>query len=399
MKQFVVDTDLYWTLPGPRDFIARVAACASRSRILCLNLPLDLVPGTWEGVRKGLEDAHIDKVQELIIRGGTDIAADVGVHFGQSRVTAEQVASIMADQPSAIILRSIGEEARANCERYAHEFMGAIGEVKGNISLVIGFSEIGMRRDAYDSGIQIIVFDGGLTRDEMDAYVALRMLNRRGPGSTSLTRHIVSEFAGNDVDFAEKLMRLTEDQIVRVIEHLPAMMSDDSERWRTRSWLHRTESVSMSTGAHVLHDRFLMDNAATQEEKNEARKRIEKRYWMACVNALTPWLEERRLQVIGYFNEGLLQIAKENDGKIPRPQGKDKQGNERIVHTDMDELEYNNIVGMCAKGILSATTQEQMNALSICKTAKAVRDNVAHLRMPDPEDVIELVRKMDLLVS
>jgi len=393
MKKFVVDTDLYWTLPGPRRFISRVAGYAACSRILCINLPLDLMPGTWEGVKKGLTDAHVGNVFDLIIRGGTDIAADIGVHFDRSRVTAEQLAGMTAEQPTAIILRSMGEEARHNCECYAHEFMNAIGSVKGNTHLVIGFNEPDLRADQHNAGIQVVVFDGSLTYDEMDAYVALRMLNHMGPGSTRLTRMIVSEFAGHDVDFAERLMWLDESHIVNIIDQLPVMMGDDQERWRTRSWLHRTESVANANSPHVLHDRFLMEHAGSPEEKEGARKRIEQRYWRACVKAMTPWLEERRMRVVSFFDDQIYEIAKQHDGKIPRPQG------DRTIYSDPEELEYNNIVGMYFKGILEARTQPQRDAIAICKTAKSVRDDIAHLRMPNSEDIMGLVRKMDQLLG
>jgi hypothetical protein len=392
MKQVIVDTDLYWTLPGPRRFISRVAGYAVRSRILCINLPLDLMPGTWEGVKKGLTDAHVTNVIDLTIRSGTDIAADIGVHFDLNRVTAEQLAGMKAEQPTAVILRSIGEEARSNCEHYAHEFMSVISSVQGNIHLVIGFNKDGLREDMHDNGIQVLVFDGGLTYDEMDAYVALRMLDDMGPGSTRLTRKIVSEFAGHDVDFAERLMMLDEFQIVNIIDHLGTLMGEELERWRSYSWLKRTESLSSPKLPHVLHDRYLADHAGSPEAKDVAKKRIDQRYWRACVKAMTPWLEERRMRVIGYFHDQLQEIANQYSGKIPRPQG------ERTIYADPEELEYNNIVGMAYKNYLTPKTQKQRDALTICKTAKAIRDDIAHLRKPNPEDIMEIIRQMDKLL-
>jgi hypothetical protein len=389
MKKFNFDADLYWSLPGPRSFVTRVASYAKRSRILCINLPIDLMPGTWEGVKKGLTDAHVGKVIDLVIRGGTDIAADIGVHFDKIRVTPEQLAGMITEMPSAVILRSVTDDARINCEKYAQEFMESITAQKGNIHLVIGFNEEGLRKDHHDNGIQVVVFDGALSFDEMDAYVALRMLDKQGPGSTRLTRMIVSEFAGYDVDFAEKLIALEEDRIINILDNLGGFMGDEPDRWRTRSWLHRSESLPSLGLAHVLLDRFLADHGSTSIEKDAALKRIQQRYWRACVKAITPWLEENRQRVIGCFSDQLKTIAAKNEGKISRPQA------DREVLIDPDELEYNNIVGMCFGKHLIAKTKRQIDALSVCKSAKNVRDDISHLRMPNPSTVVELIRKMD----
>ena len=226
MKSSSMVTDLYWSLPGPRRFISRIAEHAKRSRIMFINLPLEPLPGTWEGVKKGLADAHIGNVVNLIIRDGTDIASDIGVHFSRRRVIAGELVAICASQRTAVLLLPKDDVARRNCDQYANEFMNAINprDVEANIHLVVGINEEAFTKDEHKGGIQVVVFDEGLAPDEMEAYVALRMLDRPGPGSTRLARSIVSEFAGFDVEFAEQLMTLDESKLINITASLPALM-------------------------------------------------------------------------------------------------------------------------------------------------------------------------------
>lgn len=393
MSKISIATDLYWSLPSPRNFITRVADSVSSSRILWVNLPTEVLPGTWEGVVTGLRDAHIENTINLIIRGGTDIASDIGVHFSAKRVTAEELISLEAPRRTAIILRAEGPEGAKNCNAYAQEFLEAIGKGDGNVHLVIGGHDDFLTSDVKQGEIQVIAFDGGLSADEMDAYVALRMLSRPGPGSTRLSRAIISEFSGFDVELAEQMIQLDESQIVNIVDNLGILMGDGPYRWRSDSWLMRTRSSSAPGMTHVLHDRFMSEHGLG-EEKEKAAGRIRARYWRACVKTLTPWLEERRVRVIGYFDEQIQRLASANQGKIAKP-----LPNNRVIYIDPAELEYNNIVGISRNPGIPINTADQAAALRICKSAKDVRDDIAHLRMPKPTDVNRLVDEMDRLVN
>ena len=96
--------------------------------------------------------------------------------------------------------------------------------------------------------------------------------------------------------------------------------------------------------------------------------------------------------VLGKFKTQINAIARANSGKILKP-----IGNEKTVKIDPEELEYNNIVGMARNGPMEVTTGDERAALSICTVAKKVRDEIAHLRMPDPGDIMRLIAEMDRL--
>ena len=396
MANAMIDSNLYWRLPGPRSFITRISEKVLSTRLLWVNLPIHSIPGTWDGVEEGVRHAHIDKVIKLRISGGTDISGEVGVHFDKLRLTAAELILHTADRRSAVILLPQDDDGKANCSKYAGEFMQSIDKGVGNVLLIIGGNEESIIADTSNLGIQVIAFDGGLSQDEMDAYVAIRMLDRPGPGSTRLTRAIVSEFAGFDVELAEQIMQLNESQIVNIMSNLGILMGDSPFRWRYDSWLWLTRSSSTSGMTHTLHDKYLSEHGPISG-RSQALDRIKQRYWRACVKTISPWLEERRKAVIGIFGTQIKAEAANNNGMIPKFIGKDRFGNDKFAQLDPEEVEYNNIVGMIRHGKLSATTVEEKCAESVCRLTKVVRDEIAHLRAPLPGDVIDLIREMDRL--
>lgn len=391
-----IDSNLYWRLPGPRNFITRISEKVLNTRLLWVNLPLHMIPGTWDGVEEGVRHAHIDNVIKLRIGGGTDISGEIGVHFGQHNLTAAELMLHTADRRSAVFLLPQDDDGKANCSKYAEEFIQSIENGHGNVLLIIGGHEELLTTDTNNLGIQVIAFDGGLSQDEMDAYVAIRMLDRPGPGSTRLTRAIVSEFAGFDVELAEQIMQLNESQIVNIMSNLGILMGDSPFRWRYDSWLWLTRSASTPGMTHALHDKYLSDHGPVSG-RGHALDRIKRRYWRACVKTISPWLEERRKPVINIFSAQIKAEAARNGGTIPRPVGKDRNGNDRFIQLDPEELEYNNIVGMVRYGKINPTTIEEKCAESVCRFTKGVRDEIAHLRAPSPGDVIDLIREMDRL--
>lgn len=392
MDKPTIVPELYWSLPTPRDFIYRIAHGATNSRIIWINMPHEVPAGTWDHIKMGLQQGNIDPVISLKIGRGTDIAAEIGAHFDVPRLTAAELMHHQAREPSAVILLPEGDGGTKNCSDFAEAFLHAIGQGVGNIHLVIGGHEESMTEDQFTDDIRAVVFDGGLSPDEMDAYVALRMITRPGPGSTRLSRAIVTEFAGFDAELAETLMQFNESQLVNITDHLKSLMGSDPVRWKHDSWLIRTRSAADRRATHVLHDQFLADHGAG-DARTQASDRIRRRYWKACVKTLTPWLEERRLKVIKIFDKQLQAEAALNNGKILKPIGP------RFVEIDPDEVEYNNIVGMYRNGKITTGSTTEVCVVSVCGLAKDVRDEIAHLRMPKPRDVKNLITEMDRLIG
>ncbi len=386
-----IDAQLYWSLPGPREFVHKIAARASASRVLAINTPKHTIGGTWGKVKEGLRNAHIDQIIELIIRKGTDISEDVGVHLSTGRITAGQLAAVTENMRTAIMLRAEDPEANDLCAQYTTEFLEATEHSHGNIHLVTALHDIDYQNDQSAPDVEIIAFDGGVSQDEMDAYVSLRMITRPGPGSTRLVRALVSEFAGFDIHLAERLMLLDESQILAIQGTLNGLLDEDHERWRNDSWLDGTRS-SAHPNRHILLDQYLSLNGSVAA-REEASTRINRRYWKACVKIITPWIEERKALVMKYFRPQIDRIASGNNGKITVPRSN------RTAEIHPEVLELNNIVGMYYSNQIKAATPTEMSAIKVCQCVKAVRDDIAHLRAPTSQALVELIYEMDRLVG
>lgn len=390
----VIDAGLYWLIPGPRSLIQRIATQIPSVRIMVVNLPHLPVPGTIDGISKGLVEAHLDTVIHLVVRRSTDIAGDVGVHFGNGngRITAAELARISLPSTRAIVLLPQDQEGQALCDEYTIEFVNALPHAFGNVHLITMIHDPSCEGDKCNGELLQISFDGGLTQDEMEAYVGLRMARRPGPGSTRLMRAIVSEFSGFDAQFSERLMSLDDGLIISIRDHLGMLMGDDHDRWRTLSWLNGTLS-QVSKIPHVLHEYYLSEHG-TVHQKEVARNIIDRLYWRACLKAITPWIEERRLEVIRPFLSQLRGIAENHsEGKIEIPMVK---GTRKI---DPEDVEYNNIPPMVKSRQLELKTDAQRRAMNICRLVKPVRDDIAHLRAPSTSQIIDLVQAMDDLVK
>lgn len=387
-----IDSALYAMLPGPCAFIHRVALSANEHRHLVINHPHSISLGLRNAVRRGLLDAHIDPEDVIIltIQDDADVAACVGVHFGHQRMTGAVFAGIGGTAPKAVVLIAVGKQSQSHCDNYAADFRSATAYSHGLTRLVTLMQEADFREDMTDGASRVITFDGGLLPQEMSAYIAFRMVNRPCFGSTGLLTAIVAEFAGFDAEFAERLMLMNTSQLLGIQTCLELLMEEDPLRWRHASWL--TGSLShCSTTPHVLHDCYLA-KYGVGDTRELARKRIEARYWRACVREITPWIEERRHNVMSVFRPKLHAIAAGHPSgmiAIPSP----SPHKERYVHPE--DVETNNIVGMVRHGVLSVDGANEIMALSLCRLIKPVRDDIAHLRAPSATDLVELVSRVD----
>ena len=385
---------LYWGLPTPADFVRRVASQTRQHRATVLSLTRHQLPGIWEQVKDGLARAEIPAVVDLNIHDGTDIAYEVGPHFECAFLTAAKLAETSARELTAVLLRPKGDYARRNCESYFRAFLDALAHAGGNTYLLVEIADGEITEDSSAEGFQVLAFDGAISSDEMAAYVGLRMLGRNGPGSTKLLRSLVYEYSGFDVALAERLVALPDSDILGLPRTLGALLEADPLRWQKNSWLEGTAAlVDGRELRHPLREWYLaLHSGSGQEGALMAAKR---RYWRACVQTLTPWLEERRLQVLDIFKRPLDVLLGPTGGKHikPLPSGK-------TIEIERNELEYNNIVGMTYFGELAIPGDPRsQQAFAVCKVAKAVRDDLAHLRAPKSQDVLSLISTMDSLLT
>lgn len=112
------------------------------------------------------------------------------------------------------------------------------------------------------------------------------------------------------------------------------------------------------------------------------------------MKALIPWMEERRPRVLGILEAPLSLLEKSHGGtgKIVKKIG------EKAIEVTREELEYNDLA-FFFKNSPWITTDAQRNAVSVCRRAKFVRDDLAHLRQPSLASIDALIAEMDRLPS
>jgi hypothetical protein len=368
---------LYWSLPGPSRFTSELAHSLDSTTVLVIRIDSSHVTGIRHALREALTSAcHVpERVEFVELDEGTHLESDVGHHFGRATVSALELATWSAPPRTTIVLTPRTARARERCREYLEEYAcELIPGRKCTTRLVLVWHS---SDDALTPKVgQVVSFDGALSPDEMHAYVALRMVGQRGPGSTSLSRHLVTEFAGTDALLAEELMRLPHEELLRLPDSLSRVSSQ----------------VGVYTAIGTLRDWHV--SRSQGPEAAAAGNRIESMYWRACVRSLLPWLEERRRPVIERLRLTLEDYLYPTGGvwKKTNPWQQHKS-----VDISIDDLEFNDVVAMSHHRAdpLAPHDTEAKRLVAACWFAKRVRDAVAHLRPPAVEDIEGMVRSID----
>ena len=113
------------------------------------------------------------------------------------------------------------------------------------------------------------------------------------------------------------------------------------------------------------------------------------------MHALMPWLEEARHGVVDILRPLLKKHLANTGGK--RILVFERGG--RTTEVEIDDLELNDIAGMYHdRPRLTATSQREQDALDVCRQVARVRNELAHMRAPETNDVLGLVLSMDKLL-
>lgn len=387
-----VSSSIYWNLPGPSDFKHRVTEAARNARTLVLSFTQEMPVNPLPAVEAALGDANIYAPIILTIKDGMAISAEIGSHFNSTNMPAELLAIHVQGGAHAVVLFAKGAQAQIHCEKYAKEFIALATNEVGDVRLVVAIQSGECQTDIKDAAIRVIAFDGGLKTSEMQAYVSQRMISYEGPGSTSLYRHLVTEYSSFDPKMAEELADMDASQLMNLPNSLDGLMGENLLRWARSEWVAGVRS-SVSKELHPLHEWYVARHPGPQSAVFE--KLCRQRFWRACVKAIVPWLEERRATVIDELRHPLLLIA-DSSQMIKKKFGE----REKLVH--IDEIEYNDIVFLSFSNSAldpARLSARQKEAVRVCKTAKTVRDDIAHLRAPHPNYVMDLINAMDEFIT
>lgn len=386
---------LYWALPGPQNFCRKVTDAARVGRALILSFPqyMPVNPIRSQELERALANANIESPITLRISDGMNISVEIGTHFDLSNMSAQALAHHTHGAQHAIILQAIGKRAQEQCEKYVAEFVSSINDSVGDVRLIIAMSSGEYQSDESHGGIRIIAFDGWLTPSEMEAYVSMRMVNCTGPGSTSLYRHLVTEFSSFDPNLAEMLSNMELSTLLNLPHSLSDTMDADTLRWSRHSWVNGTLALS-SPEVHPLHEWYCATHSGANS--GDMQQAAWRRYWRACLKAIVPWLEERRHRVLDTLDRQWKQVERAAGG---RDKIQKKMGSSYIA-VDRYGLEYGDVIFYSKSPSFNSIPMHgpETTALSICSMAKNVRDDIAHLRAPNPQEVIALINAMDSLL-
>jgi hypothetical protein len=393
-----VATDVYWLLPGMRSFIDSVSVGIHDYRWLHIDLPSTQVTGLRTALEVALARAHLDhqQVRWVKLSDGMDVAGEIGTVLGSRALVPEELA-IAESKVRTIVLDPKAPSAARQCAAYLEAFRCAVTgteRVPGQPSLLVllpsppGSHEIPRVQDT-----RHLVFTGALTPQEMQAYVALRMSDRNGPGDTGLFRSLVSEFAGIDAGLAEQLIGWTDEELLGLPRSLEALAAGSDDRWRRGRWADGCYvELKGRRLRHVLYELNLSQNAGP--EQRDAMDWLHRRYWRACLRSLLPWMEERRAAVMEILRGALEQHLRRQGGKAVRvlPNG-------TRIETPIEDLEYNQIPGLVLQENFRVVGQPRSQlAIDVCFAAKRVRDRMAHMKVPEPAMILDLTHQMGLLL-
>jgi len=378
-----VSVPIFWAMPGPTSFLIELGHQLEAHSAVCIRLERGAVAGAQHVINDAFRRAchEPERVVFLDVNEGSHIESDVGHHFARVKLSAMELAHWCQPPRVTVVLTPLSARASERCRGFFEEFVKESADWSGGaVRLVVLW---GLLPDSLRPRSPCeLRFDGTLSEDEMHAYVTQRLVGRRGPGSTSLARHLVIEFAGADPLVAEELMALHPNALLDLPESLAYIPLRDASADRAsgalKDWL---QARAQTAGSEV------------------AWKRLEQRYWRSCVRALLPWIEERRLPVIDKLRDSLEDYLFPTRGvwKKPSPW---RPG--QFQDIAIDDLEFNDLVAMSHrdaadpfKGLDGAATA----ALTACLKVKKVRDAIAHMRPPAPQDIREMVHLLDELLG
>lgn len=368
-----------------------VTDAVRKKRAIIVNRPKHRISDY--GLRDALHNANIHDPLFIDIGNGTNISNTLAPHFGDVVTHAVDLAKAKSSHEHAVVLRANSEKSQKHCEKYMLEFIEALPQHDGNIRLILSFEDATINATAFKDDFAVIVYDGMLRPEEMQAYVSYRMLGRQDFKSTQLVRHLVTEFSSFDVGLAEDLIRMSNEEILGLPETLTHLLAANEEKWSTPSWIRGSASLTCPGETHTLHEWYQAIHTSSNSYKG--RDAVNRRYWRACIKAISPWIEERRHLIVNELNPVLLQLEPSGIFRIPIG------NNGEADSVKIKDLEYNNLLYQrkVARDRNIRLTERQGEAFEICSKVRAVRNEIAHSRIPSLPSIRDLVLSMENFCS
>ena len=429
-----VASALFWMLPGPSDFLERLAGLLNAHRAVAVHLSERTVLGHQGLIERALTRSHFEGMHPVMLRvhDASQIDCDIAQHLCASEARRQIGGLTLADWhtrernqgssgskgspevgPSTFVLRPRGEQALLAAWAYLRGFAEALPGSHGNTRLILvridnepTWREEELKALRVTGHFEAVWFDGALGPDEMRAYLGMR-LAIAGPGASPqgpdalfnfpmkrLARTLIAEFASFDAHFAEALMRMSEPELMALPESLGVLATRlpvSDAVWRQTSeqagTLLEIEGLLI---VHTLHEWHLACHAGPHQEF--ARRELQRKKWRAYLSALMPWFEEVRHELVVELRSLLLSHLAPTRGERVRVD--DRTGRER--RTVVDDLECGDIAAMTKEEpSLKGQTTRERTALNLCHRIARVRNEIAHLRPPKMEEIQTLISALN----
>ena len=395
----MIDLSLYWSLPTPRRLLKKITDISAATKVVGINSPRSLAVETWPHAKTAMSGHHVSRDFPLRVRQGTDLSADIGFHFGVNHMSAAALAHVIDAPLTAIFLQPEDMGGWNSAREYVMEFLRTVQQsnsINCPVRIILDMQDPVIIHDNRSGEFSVFAFDGGLTSEEMDAYVAMRLIekldlpNGLESGEYQLRKSIIASFSGFDAVLAERMLDWQPNDVICVTDRLTSLLDDDPSRWGSTSWINGT--INSHGNIHTLRLQYLKLHGS-DTEKNAANAEIKKLYWKACLKSITPWLEEIRPVVVKVMKPHIKKQADFNSGKLM------KEVNGVPRYTKIDDVEFSTIAWMGKSRKFSRLNTEEDTAVAVCLAATDVRNEIAHLRAPKNQDVVHLVTRLNTFKS
>lgn len=410
--------NLFWMLPGPSAFMDKVTSLFTRQRAVAVHLAERTVLGHHLLTDRALAQSHFDGAPPAMLRvhDASQIDCDIAQHLGDGRKhispstlaewntqSHQQITGQVS--PHTFALRPRGAQALKAAWTYLTEFAKALPNSGGNTRLILirvdndpTWDSRTLSKSLGDANLDVAFFDGALSADEMRAYIGMRIALSGRAGNQEdalsfpmkrLTRSLVGEFAGFDAHFAEGLIRMSDEELLelpRTLGALASRLAVSDTVWRQAS----NTTVPSDAQVHTLYLWHLASHTGPHQKL--AEQELNRKTWCAQLYSLMPWFEQLRHQLIAQLHPLLSAHLELTNGFKVRVNAY----NGREFRTAIDDLECNDIASMARDDdpIRPRTTADRA-ALDLCSRVGRVRNEIAHMRPPQLQEIRDLISSLE----
>lgn len=364
----------FWQLAGPRAFFGRVCDAIERHHDVALGLPHgapDRLLPSLEGLFE--QQTHLRPIFVDVLERET--VEDAIQHKLEQDVptSAWRLASLYDFANEVVLLNAETDAARQRVHAYLTDHSRlAIEERRRGPALLTVLPGTCLGTDGSarpPQGAGAVVWKGVVSATDMEVYVAYRTQNRVMENEPPLVQSYIRCFSGLDPLMTERLLKLSDEDILTLPSAARAWTRDIADLWRSPNWLNG--AIETSAGRESLHPLYEIHTA-----DNPA---INRRAWTAQVQALFPWLELHR--------EAIVHPELEWIHKLPSPLTKQ---NGQLY--DLNNLEINDVWNI---GKWQARKHVD-SFLPLITLARKVRNQLAHREPAHPSEIRTLINEIKL---